>query len=175
MVSVSPMAGLPGNNWSRDSTPSTTTRRPSLLVVIGHQAAFLHLERAKALVVRPYAAHRPRGRVVAADFGDAAPQFGAHRLDQVGFVLDGVCILNRKAHRTSRGVATGLCAGAAAPDDRQVDADRFEPFFLVAAESLAQADQQNDRGDAPDDSEHGQEAAQFVRGDRGRRLLAKLP
>jgi hypothetical protein len=37
-------------------------------------------------------------------------------------------------------------------------------FLLIAIESFAQADQQNDRSDSPDDSEHRQEAAQFVRG-----------
>ena len=48
-------------------------------------------------------------------------------------------------------------------------------FFLIAAESLAQADQEDDRGDAPDDSEHGQEAAQLMRSDGGGGLPNHFP
>ncbi len=138
---------------------------PFLFVVLTHQTAFLHLERAKALVFRPHAAHGARGRVVAADLSDVAAQFGTHGLDQVGFVLDGVRILNGQAHRASGRVTAGLFAGASTPDDGEVNADGLETLFLVAAESFAKADQQNDRSDSPDDPEHGQEAAQFVRGD----------
>ena len=109
-------------------------------VVIAHQAALLHLERAEALVVGPHPAHRTRGRIVTADLGNVAPQFGTHRLDQVGLRLDDVGILNRQPHRTSRGISPGLFAGAPAPDNRQIDADRLEVFLLIAAESLAQPD-----------------------------------
>ena len=48
-------------------------------------------------------------------------------------------------------------------------------FFLVAAESLAQTNQENDRSDAPNNTEHGQEAAQFVRGDGGDGLTQNFP
>ena len=159
------MAGLPGYNWSRRFNAQHDHAPALLFVVIAHQAAFLHFERAKALVIGPYAPHRPRCRVVATDLGDAATKLRAHRLDHVGFVLDGVCILNREAHRASGSVTACLCAGAAAPDDGEIDADGLEAFFLVAAESLTQADQQNYGSDSPDDPEHGQKATQFMRGD----------
>src|SRR4029077_10006574 len=81
------------------------------------------------------------------------------------FILDGIGILNGQANRASRGVSTGLLAGAPAPDNRQIDADGLQALLLVPAESLAQPDQQNDRSDSPDDPEHSKEAAQFVRRD----------
>ena len=144
MVSVSPTAGLPGYSWSRDSTPRTTDSPALFFVVLTHQAALLHLQRAKALVVRPDTAYGARGRVVTADFSDAAPQFGADGLDQVRFGFDRVCILDRTGRTGPAGcVSSGLFARAAAPDYGQIDADPLEMFFLVAAESLAQADQEN--------------------------------
>jgi hypothetical protein len=101
---------------------------------------------AKALVVGPYPAHGTRGGVVAADFGNAAAKFGADGFDQVGFSLDDVRILHRKTNGAPGGVSAGLLAGASTPNDGEVDADGLEAFFLAAAESLAQADQQNDGG-----------------------------
>src|SRR6202034_578920 len=150
MVSVSPIAGLPGYNWSRDSTPRTTTRRPSF---------------SSSSLIKP----------PSCTFSDAAPQCGPDGLDQVRFGFDRVCILDRQANRAAGCVSSGLFAGAAAPDYGEIDGDCLEVVFLVAAESLAQTNQENDRSDAPNNAEHGQEAAQFVRGDGGDGLTQNFP
>lgn len=125
--------------------------------------------------IRPHPADGPRGGVVAAHFGNTAPQFGTHRFDEIGFLLDENGVADGKAHNPASGVPSRLFTGASTPDDGQIDADRLHPLFLIAAESLAQSDQQDHRSDAPDDPEHGQEAAHFVRPDGTGRLPQDLP
>ena len=47
-------------------------------------------------------------------------------------------------------------------------------MLLVNVEADAEADEQNDRGDAPDDAEHGEEAAELGLPECGKRLLEDL-
>ncbi len=146
-----------------------------VLVVVGHETAFLHFERAEALIVGPDSADGTGCGVVAADFGHASAQLGADGFDEVGFLLDEEGIADRETHFASGGVASGLFAGAAAPDDGQVDADGFQTLLLIVAEAFAETNQQNDRGDAPDDAEHGEEAAELMSCNRIGRLPQDLP
>src|SRR5215471_4895475 len=58
----------------------------------------------------------------------------------------------------------------ARPDEQNVFADGIELLAVPGAESLAQADQQKKRPDAPSDAKHGQKRAQFMRPERLQRL-----
>ena len=64
--------------------------------------------------------------------------------------------------------------GLAAEADGDVGADGLEALLLVVAEADAEAHQQDDRGDAPDDAEHGEEAAELVLPQRGEGLFEDL-
>ena len=54
------MAALPGKSWSTRFGPQNHHPLAFSLVVIGHQAALLDIERAEALVLGPDTAYRPR-------------------------------------------------------------------------------------------------------------------
>jgi hypothetical protein len=71
--------------------------------------------------------------------------------------------------------AAGLSAafdGGDAPGEGEHDvlAEILQLLRLPAAEALAQADQQEQRSDAPGNAEHGKKRAQLVGPERGQRL-----
>jgi hypothetical protein len=72
------------------------------------------------------------------------------------------------------GVTACLRASFSAEDDCDVGSDAAKVFLLIHVEADAEADEKNDRGDAPHDAEHGQEAAKLRLPERRQRLLKNL-
>lgn len=62
----------------------------------------------------------------------------------------------------------------AAPDDGQVDPDRFQAVLLVLVESPAQPNQQDHGRNTPNDPKHSEKAAHLVRKDGVERLSEEL-
>ena len=144
------------------------------LVLGAHEAALLDLEGAEALVLGPDSADGTAGGIPLADLGDGAAQLGADRFDEVGAVTDGDGVADSEADVASSGVASGLGAGLAAEEDGDVSANAAEALLLIEIEADAEADEHDDRCNAPDDAEHGEEAAEFVLPERGQGLFEYL-
>src|SRR5664279_3189627 len=110
-------------------------------------------------------------RVELAGLRHRALQFGADGPDEIALFLDEAGVVDVEDNQAASGESADLRAGAASPDDDQVLAQRLHVLLLVFAEAEAESDQQNDGGDSPDDSEHGEEAAHFVGAQGGNGLL----
>ena len=132
------------------------------------------VERAEALVLGPDAADGAAGGVPLADLGDGAAKLRADGLDERGLLLDGDGIIDGEADVAAGGISSGLRAGLAAEDDGDIGANGLEMLLLVDVEADAETDEQNHRGDAPHDAEHGEEAAELCFPERGQRLLEDL-
>jgi hypothetical protein len=76
-------------------------------------------------------------------------------------VLDGDGVLDRESDVATGGVALVGHRGLATEADGDVRADGGELFALLDAEADAEPDEQDHRGDAPEDAEHGEEAAEL--------------
>jgi hypothetical protein len=126
------------------------------------------------LILRPNTTDGAAGCVVGTYFRNPTSEFRTDGLDQIALILDGHGVVDTQQYLASGNEAARLRAGATAPDDRQVNANRLEPLFLVLIESSAQAHEQNDGSYAPDDPEHSKKAAHLVHKDGAERLSKKF-
>ena len=131
-------------------------------------------ERAEALVLRPDTADTATGGVPLADFGDRGAKLGRDGFDERRELLDGDGVIDCEGDVSASGVASGGHAGFAGEADGDVGADALEAVLLVGAEADAETDEKDDRRDAPDDAEHGEEAAQLGCPESGERLFEDL-
>src|SRR5579864_952399 len=145
------------------------------LIIFVHQAAFTNIDGAEALVLGPNAAHAARCLIELADFGDGAPQLRTDSRDARTLGLDGFSIAHVELDLAAGGVASGLLAGAPAPDHGKVGAQGSHAVLLIFTEAAAEADKNDHRSDAPDDTKHSQEAAQLVSAKGGEGLARDFP
>jgi hypothetical protein len=143
-------------------------------ILIAHETSLLDGEGTETLVLWPYSAYGAVGRIPLAHLGDGAAQLRAYGFDQRCLLLDGDGVVDGEANVAACSVSSCLCAGLSAEEDGDVGSDAAEVLFLIHIETDAEADQQNDRGDAPHDAEHSQKAAKLRFPERGQRLLENL-
>ena len=136
-------------------------------ILLRHEASLLDGEGAEALVLRPDSAYGAVGCIPLTDFRNGTAQLGAYGFDERGQLLNGDGVIDGEANVAACGVSSCLCAGLSAEEDSDVGADAAEMLLLVQVETDAEAHEQNDRGDAPHDAEHRQEAAKLRFPERG--------
>ena len=92
----------------------------------------------------------------------AALQLGADDGDHVGLARQRARVVNGQQHTASGAFAARLHRRPAAPDDDDVPAELLEDVLVAAPEAFARRREDDDRDHAPEDPEHGEEAAQLV-------------
>src|SRR5581483_4474193 len=135
--------------------------RGVVFVLLGHEAALRDGEGAEVLILGPDAPDGTVGRVPLADFIDALADLGRDGFDEGSELLAGDGVVDAEENVAAGGIALVRHAGFAAEHDGDVRADGGELLALLDAETDAEADEENDRGDAPEDAEHGEEAAEL--------------
>jgi hypothetical protein len=134
----------------------------------------LDFKGAKALVFGPDAADGTVGGVPLADLGDGAAKLGADGFNEGGVVTNGDGVGEGELNGTASGVTSSLRTGLAGEEDGNVSPDSAEALALVVVEADAESDEHNDGSDAPDDAEHGEEAAEFALPEGTERLFEDL-
>ncbi len=136
---------------------------PLQFVTGGDPAAFGWNFVAHLAVFRANAAYRGRAyhAVAIADAGTI------HRLQadvsyQRSGLLDHVEVGLLQPHFLAGALSAGLLAGLLRPADHDALAESVEPAHQNAAEAAAVGDQQSHGGNAPDNAQHGQQAARVV-------------
>jgi len=130
-------------------------------VFVGHEAALFDGEGAEVLVLGPGAANGAAGGVPLADLADGADDLRRDVFDQRGELLDGDGVVDLEDDVASGGVPAGGHGGFAAETDGDIYAEVLHVLLLIDAETNAETDEKDDRGDAPDDAEHGEKAAEL--------------
>jgi hypothetical protein len=141
------------------------------LVLPVQLAAVLEIQGADLLVGRLDPVDvRCRRVVTALHLESAALQLRRGDGDETGLLRYGARIVGRQADGAAGTLASRLEARSPAPHDPDVLAELAEDVLVPLAEALTGCREDDDGDDAPEDPEHGQEAAELV----GSQVLERL-
>ena len=109
-------------------------------VLLDHEPALGHPQRAECLIFRPHPAHESCRLVEFAHLRHTATQFWTNRFHEGTIRTNSAGIVDIELDLAPGDVTTRLSASPPAPDNHQIGPQILHVLFLVAAEALSQPD-----------------------------------